>query len=70
MHAWLLLLLPLPLHARDRLQGFAVVCADLDAAIAVTDTLAPEHLEVQVNLGCESAKSRGESGIVRGASCC
>ena len=30
------------------LQGFAVVCADLDDAIAVVDTIAPEHLEVQV----------------------
>lgn len=29
-------------------KGFAVVCADLDAAIAVTDVFAPEHLEVQV----------------------
>jgi phosphoribosyl-ATP pyrophosphohydrolase/phosphoribosyl-AMP cyclohydrolase/histidinol dehydrogenase len=27
-------------------QGFAVVCADVDAAIAVCDALAPEHLEV------------------------
>ncbi len=29
-------------------KGFAVVCPDLETAIAVTDTLAPEHLEVQV----------------------
>lgn len=29
-------------------KGFAVVCPDLDAAIAVTDIIAPEHLEVQV----------------------
>jgi histidinol dehydrogenase len=29
-------------------KGFAVVCADLETALAVTDTVAPEHLEVQV----------------------
>lgn len=32
------------------LQGFAVVCPDLESAIAVTDTIAPEHLEVQVRV--------------------
>ena len=29
-------------------KGFAVVCPDLATAISVVDTLAPEHLEVQV----------------------
>lgn len=29
-------------------KGFAVVCASMDEAVAVCDTIAPEHLEVQV----------------------
>ena len=29
-------------------QGFAVVCDNLDTAISVVDTIAPEHLEVQL----------------------
>jgi phosphoribosyl-ATP pyrophosphohydrolase/phosphoribosyl-AMP cyclohydrolase/histidinol dehydrogenase len=41
----------LPTHgtARAALEhGFAVVCADLDEAVAVCDALAPEHLELLV----------------------
>jgi histidinol dehydrogenase len=48
-------------------NGFCVICADLDAAIAVCDRLAPEHLEVLVaDAGRCAARLRHYGGLFVG----
>ena len=49
-------------------QGCAVLCADLDEALAVVDALAPEHLEVQTaDAPAVAARARHYGGAFVGA---
>jgi phosphoribosyl-ATP pyrophosphohydrolase/phosphoribosyl-AMP cyclohydrolase/histidinol dehydrogenase len=55
--------LPTRATARAALEhGFAVVCADLDEAVAVCDALAPEHLELLVEDAAGLAPRLGHYG--------
>lgn len=49
-------------------KGFTVVCPDMDAAVAITNQLAPEHLEVQTaDSGAMAARLTAYGGIFIGA---
>jgi len=49
-------------------KGFCVVCASLDEAVAVTDRLAPEHLELQVaDAAAVAARLASYGGLFVGA---
>ena len=55
--ALLLLALPTaPVAAVAVSKGFSVLCADMDEALAVTNTLGPEHLEVMTKDSDATAK--------------
>jgi phosphoribosyl-ATP pyrophosphohydrolase/phosphoribosyl-AMP cyclohydrolase/histidinol dehydrogenase len=61
--------LPTALVARQAVaNGFSVLCADVDEAIAVCDRLAPEHLEVlTVDAETVAARLRHYGGLFVGA---
>ena len=57
--------LPTAATARAALaSGMVVICADLDEAVAVCDTLAPEHLQLSVRAPAELARRLQHAGAL------